>query len=71
MCRYKPYGSAGTTVETVRNIPSDAVISDIREVPGYIAQFDRVEIQWYFNPSHHSGVAKHNLVFNSVPVIWE
>jgi hypothetical protein len=68
---YIPYNSAGTTVELVRHLPSDAVISDIRGVPDYLTQFDRIELQWYFDASHHSGKAQHNLVFNNVPINWK
>ena len=68
---YTPYKSGGTSVELVRYLPSDVIIEKVQQVPDYLVQFDRVELQWYFNPSHHSGAAKQNLVFNNVPIIWE
>jgi hypothetical protein len=67
---YTPGGNAGgTSVELVRYHPSEVVIK-VYQVPDYLAQFDRIELTWYFNPSHHSGTST-NLVFNNVPIIWE
>jgi hypothetical protein len=68
---YKPYRSTGVPIELARDVPSEAVISDIREVPDYLVQFDRIELQWYFNASYHSGKSKQNLVFNNVPIVWK
>ena len=60
-----------TSVELVRYHPSDVIISNIRSVPDYLTQFDRVELSWYFDASHHSGKTGQNLIFNNVPIIWE
>lgn len=68
---YKSYNSDGVLVELVPYAPSDVVITNIREVPDYIAQFDRVELQWYFTPSHHSGKNNQHLFFHNVPIIWQ
>jgi hypothetical protein len=67
---YIPGKSEGTKVELVRGYPSDVVISGIRSVPDYVVQFDRIELQWYFDASHHSGKPGENLIFNNVPVNW-
>ncbi|MCL2098604.1 MAG: hypothetical protein FWH23_07615 [Bacteroidales bacterium] len=67
---YEPYNSSGTKVELVRGYLSEVVIADIRNVPDYLVQFDRIEIQWYFNAEHHSGKTGQNLIFNSVPIVW-
>ena len=73
VARGKTYipGSLIPSVELVRYYPSDVIISNIRSVPDYLVYFDRVELSWYFDASHHSGKAGQNLIFNNVPIIWQ
>jgi hypothetical protein len=72
VARGKTYTPAkiDASVELVRGYPSEVVISNIRSVPDYLVQFDRVELSWYFDAGHHSGKAGQNLIFNNVPIIW-
>jgi hypothetical protein len=67
---YTPGGNAGgTSVELVRYQPSEVLIK-VHQIPDNIVQFDRIELEWYFNPSHHSGTSQ-PLVFNNVPIVWK
>jgi hypothetical protein len=66
---YKPYRDAGTSVELVRYTPSEVVMT-VNQVPDYLTQFDRIELAWYFNPSHHSGTNP-LLVFHNIPIVWQ
>ena len=67
---YTPSGNAsGTSVEIVRYHPSEVLIK-VNQIPDYLLQFDRIELQWYFNPSHHSGTNQ-PLIFHNVPIVWQ
>jgi hypothetical protein len=68
---YRPYSSVQQSVELVQGAPADCVISDIRDIPSTVSHFDRIELDWYFNPNHHSGKYKKMLTFYYVPIIWE
>jgi len=61
--------SSNPSVEFVRYHPSDVVVK-VRQIPDYLVQFDRIELQWYFNSSYHSG-SKELLVFYNVPIVWQ
>jgi hypothetical protein len=56
-------------VEFVRYTPSEVVIK-VNQIPDYLIQFDRIELEWYFNPSHHSGSSQ-LLVFHNIPIVWQ
>jgi len=67
---YTP-STTSTSVELVRGYPSEVTLSNIRSVPDYLLQFDRIELAWYFDAAHHSGKAGQNLVFHDVRIVWE
>ncbi|MDR1459777.1 MAG: hypothetical protein LBI60_06155 [Bacteroidales bacterium] len=67
---YKPYRDK-QSVELVQGIVTECIILDIRDVPNTINRFDRIELDWYFNPAHHSGAYRQTLDFYNVPVTWE
>jgi hypothetical protein len=60
-------------VELVQGVTAECVIPNIRDVPNTIGKFDRIELDWYFNPEHHSGSGAYGqtLDFYNVPVIWD
>jgi len=69
VARGKAYTTySGPDVEFVRYYPSDVVVR-VSQVPDHLVQFDRIELQWYFNASNHSGT-KDPLLFHNVPIVW-
>ena len=65
----KAYTSiTSASVELVRYQPTTVVVK-VSQIPDYLTRFDRIELQWYFNPSNHSGTSS-MLQFNFVPIVW-